>query len=178
MELQYTNRKGEIFTILYDACDHELISKYRWCISRGYAMATRYVNGVSRNVTMHRLILGLTDPKIHTDHVNHNGLDNRRINIRPCTRAQNMQNVSAYGKSKYLGVCYNKSGNNWYIKAQIKVNRINIHLGNFPTEELAAKAYDRAAKLYFKEFANLNFPDEWESFESRFSELKRELETI
>lgn len=43
-------------------------------------------------IYMHRLILGLTDPKIVVDHRNHDGLDNRRENIKPCTQAENLQN--------------------------------------------------------------------------------------
>lgn len=50
------------------------------------------VKGKQKYTLMHRLILGLTDPEVHVDHKNHNGLDNRRENIWACTRLENMQN--------------------------------------------------------------------------------------
>jgi hypothetical protein len=95
------------------------------------------------------------------DHINHNGLDNRKANLRPATPAENAR-YARYPKintsSKYRGVWYDrKRPHKW--RASIRVNRKRKHLGYFKNETDAAKAYDRAAKLYYKDFAVLNFKD-------------------
>jgi hypothetical protein len=164
MELKITNKRGETFTVLYDAEDHAFISSRTWCISVGYALTSvRASEGKRGKALMHRLLLGLSDPTIMVDHKNGNPLDNRRENLRICTRQENNWNVSAYGKSGYLGVCvfYDpRNGNGPYIKAEIRVNGKYKFLGHFPTVEIAARARDAAAKIHHGEFARLNFPNE------------------
>lgn len=139
---------------LIDDEDFDLVSQYHWYFDGKYAKTCWDKQGKTYYLRMHRLILGLTNPKIDTDHINHNKLDNRRSNLRICNRAENLRNRKAHGKSKYLGVFYN---HNKYITAQIRANGRTIHLGTFDTEEEAAMAYDNAARKYHKEFANLNF---------------------
>lgn len=139
-------------TVFYDECDHELISKHKWHISRGYAMSRK----VGYGVLMHRLILGAKDGE-HVDHINHNRADNRRENIRVCTRAENQKNRTPFGFSKYLGVFPVK--NSIKFSAHIRANGLKKYLGTFDTEKDAALAYDRAARFFHGEFANPNFPD-------------------
>lgn len=149
--------------ILFDSSDWAIIAPYKWRIEvLGYAVA--FIDGKIKK--MHRLILGLNDPKIFTDHINHNRIDNRRENIRSCSQADNARNVSAHGRSKYLGVSYqvisykclltDRIRTYEYIKAKIRVDNKLLHLGTFKTEQDAALAYNEAAKKYFGEFANLN----------------------
>jgi len=88
------------------------------------------------------------------DHINGNGLDNRKENLRVCTVAQNNQNGPPQGKIKFRGV--NQHGSNY--RAQIWTPKA-INIGTFPTIEEAALAYDKKAKEHFGEFATLNFPD-------------------
>lgn len=169
MELIITNRKGQTFKVLYDECDHDIVSKYKWYISTtGYVVHTLKVDGRNTRILMHRLILGVSDPAVKVDHINHNGIDNRRCNIRLCTHQENMMNRKKTDKpttSKYLGVRlkYNKTrkGNisGPFIYSEIKASGQKFHLGYFKTQEQAAKAYDIKAKELFGEFANLNFKE-------------------
>ncbi len=168
MELKITNKKGFTFTVLYDACDHNIIVRHKWFVLNGsYVATTRYIGGgKSKHILMHRLILDMIDSKLDVDHKNHNGLDNRRFNIRPCTRRENMRNKTATGRSKYLGVIimnWKKKGGKLGagIQARIVFNGKVIHLGTHETEEDAARAYDKMAFELFGDFANLNFPGAW-----------------
>lgn len=106
---------------------------------------------------MHSVILPPPPGKV-TDHINHNGLDNRKANLRIATQAQNARNCrqNKTGKSsKYRGVWFNKKSGNW--RATIVLNRKRRQIGYFKNEIDAAKAYDRAAKHLHGQFATLNF---------------------
>lgn len=168
MELVVTNRKGEKFTVLYDECDHELIKSHKWHIDTNGNVGTwiKY-DGKWKRKMLHRLIFDLTDPDIVVDHIHHNRLDNRRSELRVCKQYENQRNRRAKknGGSKFLGVYIarvkNKDGG---IKSErfvagIGINRKYKTIGTFKTEEDAARAYDREAKIYFGEFANLNFKE-------------------
>lgn len=89
------------------------------------------------------------------DHINGNGLDNRRENLRLATRSQNSINrgKQSNNKSGYKGVSWNKRDKRW--TAQITINKHIINLGGFDTPEQAYEAYKEAAKQYHGTFANL-----------------------
>lgn len=93
------------------------------------------------------------DPMCGVDHINGNGLDNRRVNLRLATSLQNQgnsrkrRNASSY----YKGVSWYKPLKKW--RAQIKVDKHVIHLGYFVSEEEAAIVYQEAAIAHFGEFA-------------------------
>jgi len=159
MELLIKSKKNGQFTCLYDECDHEKVSAHKWHVAKsGYVATNIRVNGKKTIMLMHRYLLGLSNGDgVLADHKNWNGLDNRRENLRVCTRTENNRNVKPYGKSGRLGVVYNKVGNNVYIKAQIMIGGKCLHLGNFKTEEEAARARDEASKKYHGDFASLNF---------------------
>ncbi|MHC4659626.1 MAG: AP2 domain-containing protein, partial [Planctomycetota bacterium] len=92
------------------------------------------------------------------DHINHNGLDNRKVNLRVATRAQNSRNIrKSQNKfsSNYKGVHFRRREGLWM--ARITVDGRTLYLGDFKEEVDAARAHDRAAMKYHREFAALNF---------------------
>jgi len=104
---------------------------------------------------MHRQLIQPPDGYV-IDHINGEGLDNRRANLRFATVAQNAWNSKKRNpRSGYKGVCFDKQKHLW--RAAIVCHRKRIHLGYFKNKIHAARAYDFAAKKYHKEFASLNF---------------------
>lgn len=145
---------------IVDNKDYKYLSQWKWYYSNGYA-----VREIGRNklqpkrviIRMHRLI-NKTPKGKETDHKNLNTLDNRRCNLRSCSRANNTYNRLKRNQkttSKYKGVSLFKQTNKW--RAYLNKKGKQIHLGFFKTEIAAAKAYDKAVKRYFKQFAKTNF---------------------
>jgi hypothetical protein len=147
---------------LIDDEDAPRVLQHKWTYTRvnqrrAYAQTKIRVGAKQRTLYMHRLILDAPAGEL-VDHINGNGLDNRRENLRLATVAQNTRNSrqrrgSAAG---YKGV--RRRGDKW--QARIAVNSKQIHLGVFSSKEEAAQAYDTAAREHFGEFAVLNFPAE------------------
>jgi len=145
---------------LIDEIDYPLISQYRWfCLDHGkrqYAQATYSVKNKTKHIYMHRMIMGFPEGK-EIDHINFNGLDNRRENLRICSKSQNHFNIrKSKSASKYKGVIAVPSTGKW--SARIKIDGKKTHLGTFLNEVDAAKAYDKAATELIGEYAILNFP--------------------
>lgn len=114
------------------------------------------VAGKTRKLTMHGFLTGYD----LTDHINGNGLDNRRVNLRPVTTRQNAQNErSRGGASQFKGVtrATRKEGGRWQARIRTADGR-RLHLGTYLTEVEAAVAYDNAARSLHGQFAALNFP--------------------
>jgi hypothetical protein len=110
------------------------------------------------HVYMHRLVIG-AGPGDKVDHVNRDGLDNRRINLRLATSSQNSANRIADRRrngtsSAYKGVSWDKSRQRW--TTYITVDGHHRHLGRYATELEAAAAYDAAAEEAWGDFARLN----------------------
>ena len=150
---------------LVDAADAPLVTGYSWCLTKvgRRRYATAYVRGSAKirpqYVTMHRLLLNAPN-RMDVDHIDGNGLNNTRANLRLASRAQNMANVArvSHGRSKHKGVTFVARLRLRPWRAQIMVNGKHLHLGQYATEVEAAKAYDAAARLHFGEFARTNFP--------------------
>ena len=114
--------------------------------------------GGGRRVKLARLIMG-AGPSEFVDHINGDPLDNRRINLRLCSRAENARNRRAQkdGTSHFKGVWFVKRRSTW--GAGISIDGQTRHIGYFANEADAAAAYDNAARRLYGEFAALNFPD-------------------
>ena len=147
---------------IVDVDDYPSLIRYKWCTAR--KPKTFYVSGKinGRSTFMHRFIMAPPKPMV-VDHINHNGLDNRRSNLRICTTAQNARNCRPYAgkKVKYKGVSFNKSRKKF--RVFIRYGEVSFNLGYFDDEVEAARAYDKKAKELFKEYAYLNFPEEKEA---------------
>jgi hypothetical protein len=148
--------KGQ-FAIV-DAADFDWLSRFKWHCVITNNIAYAYHCFCDKTVGMHRFIMK-PGQSLVVDHIDGNGLNNTRGNLRICTREQNVHNRKGGGKtSQYKGVCRKKHSKKWY--AGIKKNEQHIHIGYFEREIDAAKAYDEKARQLFGEFAYLNFPNE------------------
>jgi hypothetical protein len=149
---------------IVDADDYDRLAKYKWHVRNDgntfYAFRWSSTRGGKKKqrLWMHHEIIDIPEGMV-CDHINHNGLHNRKANVRPATSSQNSCNTRKRGKttSCYRGVSQDARLNKWI--ARIGANGRQIHLGVFDDEVDAAKAYDTAAKKYHGEFAVLNFPD-------------------
>lgn len=147
---------------IVDADDYDTLMRWNWYSWCGKAATYAIRNapltdGKRGTLHMHRVIMDAPD-NMRVDHINHNGLDNRRANLRLCTNAENSRNTtSAKGSlSKYLGVSWDSGSGKW--RAHIRIKGGRLALGRFFDEAEAARAYDAAARLHHGVFANPNFP--------------------
>ncbi len=145
------------YSVQVDDEDYDWLMKYKWSviIATNGLYAAGSVDG--KNISMHRFILGITDRKLVADHVDKNGLNNQRSNLRIATWFQNnsYRQSAKNSSSKYLGVSRISKSNKW--KAAIGYNNQNIYLGVYSTEIEAAKVYDKKSIELHGEFATLNF---------------------
>lgn len=163
-EIQLT--KGKVAIV--DDEDFALVSRWRWAYipsyknqGSGYAMRITRDAGSrkSRAVYMHRFIMN-SKPGQETDHVDRNGLNNTRANLRLCSHGENTRNRrDGRGHSRYKGV-YVATHNPKKWQAGITSKGKRYYLGTYDDEISAARAYDAAAKLHHGEYAGLNFPAE------------------
>ena len=157
----YNRYEEEVAKAIIDSEDLEKVLPYKWhlVVARtGDKYVITYSN--RREIGMSHIILDHPqDRNSLVDHINSNTLDNRKSNLRPCTHAQNIRNgIFPKGISKYKGVYWCKLHKKW--RARIGIDYRRIHLGLFPIEEDAAKAYNEAAIKHFGEFARLNIIEE------------------
>ena len=140
--------RGQVAII--DEEDFQRISQEHWCAIK---IKGRYyaIQGKRTNLYMHRIIMGATDDE-QIDHVNNNGLDNRKRNLRRCTNAQNNWNKGKHrdNTSGFKGVSYDPDRGKW--RARLMVNGKFVWLGRHHTAQAAYMAYTTKAKEVFGEF--------------------------
>jgi hypothetical protein len=149
---------------LVDDCDYPWLVQLRWCYSSdGYAVNYyRDELGNDHKRSMHRLVMAkileqFVPPELQVDHINHDRIDNQRDNLRLATRSQNQayKKLQANNTSGYKGVIWNQ--NRWEVR--IRYQGRKLYLGRYNDPIQAAWVYDAAARLLYREFAGLNFPD-------------------
>lgn len=143
---------------------YDYLMQWKWHVRTKHGIYAQRVENRNITISMHRVIMGVTDPKLHVDHIDHDSLNNQKSNLRICTPSQNQMNrkKNKNGSSPYRGVSihirktYDKP--KWI--AIITSHKKRHYLGIFDTAEEAAREYDKYSKILNGEFANFNFPNE------------------
>lgn len=170
----YNKHKELLCEIQVDDEDYEYLNNFKWHATYKkvsedevvyYARRSYIKDGKEVAIYMHREILNVADSNVFVDHIDCNPTNNQKLNLRLCTRSQNMINSKPVGKSKYKGVVYNKVTNGKgktyeYWEAFMKIKNGKSKRCNFPFnesgEKLAAIKYNEWATCYHGEFAHLN----------------------
>lgn len=148
--------KGQVAFV--DDEDFEILSSMKWHLCFGAARKQYAAHSIFlgkdnvKTALMHRVILN-APPERHVDHIDGNGLNNQKQNLRLCNRSENMcnQKVRKDSEAGIRGVRFHKRIKRW--QARIQVLGKSKHLGYFDTPELAAAAYKKAALILHGEFA-------------------------
>jgi hypothetical protein len=152
---------------LVDAADYERVAAKKWAtvLCHGTQPRAQHYWREGRRVRaigLGRFILDAPAGLV-VDHINGDPLDNRRVNLRLCTQADNAMNRRKHsgqktGRNPFKGVFPQKVGGKFF--ARVTCRGVDYRLGTFATAEEAARAYDAKARDLHGEFARLNFPHE------------------
>jgi heme oxygenase len=157
------------YKTLVDDEDYEFLNQWKWCVrvqpcGRACAVRAERIKGTTnskRNFQMHRVITNAQKGQI-VDHINGNALDNRKENLRFCSKQENSMNrktqSSSKFRSKYKGVSWDKARKKFI--ARVYFNNKAYVAGRFSTEEQAALAYNVLAKKLHGEYARFNVIEE------------------
>lgn len=144
---------------LIDDADFDLVSKFKWCAQNrpsGICYAVTRFPGSRKLIYLHRFVMG--EPSgMMVDHINHNGLDNQKENLRSCTCSQNQMNrtgAQMNSTSGARGVSLKKISSQW--QAQIRLNGRLKYLGLFSSIGAASAAYVAANAKYFGDFGGIS----------------------
>lgn len=145
---------------IVDDADYPALQVYSWCCKRcgttQYAARGTKNNSLQKTILMHRAILNAPNG-IEVDHINGDGLDNRRCNLRLVSSSQNHFNQRKRQRqtsSQYKGVYWHQRDKVWMVR--IQASGSDHYIGSFSSEREAALAYNNAAIKYHGEYANLN----------------------
>lgn len=178
--MKLTLGNGMVTTVSNE--DVDLLEAYGWYALKDGNHYYAYANVVEpkrTTVKLHRLVAARVLGDIvgrRIDHVNRDGLDNRRENLRVAGQGENLVNAGkrkGEHSSKYKGVYFHKPSGRWLVQIRLPNVQNKKHLGYFDTQEEAAVAFDRAAMERYGEFEVLNF--RWKPCTS-CGELKPEID--
>jgi hypothetical protein len=138
LTLTIKHKDGSIDTVLFDRADASFVLSHRWCCAKVGRTSYTWTKIGGKQISMHLLIMN--PPKgLEVDHVNGNGLDNRRKNLRSVSHVVNLQNrkISVMAKtSRYRGVCWRASKKHW--RAYVYFNGKYFEVGTYKDEKMAA----------------------------------------
>lgn len=145
------------YTIKVDDCDYSILIKYNWYgLKKGNKI---YADTIvkQKHIKMHRFLLNINNKKVHVDHIDGDGLNNTKINLRLCSNSQNQMNRGKQrnNTSGYKGVYFCKLNKRW--KSQITKEGKTYSCGYHDTKEEAARAYDTKARELFGDYCKTNF---------------------
>ncbi len=157
------------YVAIVDDEDYAALAGDRWFVIdqglRRYAWRWEYARdgrGTRRRLIMHRLIVQAPS-HLEVDHIDGDGLNNQRSNIRLCSKSQNQGNQRIRsGTSRYKGVHWSAGKLKWEAKIKVSVDgrKLTRYLGRYADEAEAGRAYDAAARERWGEFARCNFPEQ------------------
>jgi len=144
---------------LVDDDDYEYLNQFKWRLAdtnqwTKYAQTAIKINGKYKTFLMHRMIMNPLK-NLQVDHINHNGLDNTKNNLRICTRSENCRHfrrMIKFNDFGFKGIKFKDNG--W--EAEIRINGKQKYLGRSKNPIEAAKIYNIAALKYFGDYAVLN----------------------
>lgn len=147
VELIITNSKGSIFTILIDKDSYELVKDRTWCVKTDDG----YVYNSHSSTYLHRLVLDV-EKEFDVDHINQNKLDNRKCNLRKCTKAENNRNVKKgiTNTSGYKNIYWRENRNCYVVR--VKLNG-KMHCKHCHTIEEAIEYRNKLLKELHGEFS-------------------------
>jgi len=143
--------------VLVDDDLYPYLSSFDWFVYDGYVIRRATVNGKAKLIRMQREVVGCEDPSLEVDHINGNRLDNRRCNLRVCTKSQNLANRTKKdpkATSKYKGVRYLKT--HGYYQVRVTKDKVTYTIGHYTNELAAANMYNHAARTIHGEFYRPN----------------------
>lgn len=150
MKIPLRSKKFPNLFVIIDDADYERVNQFKWYVlDNNRNGKTFYALRHNKPRLLHRFLLNLTDATQHVDHINGNGLDCRRENLRIATRTENARNRRfTKNKTGYMGVY--KVVDRY--QASVRINGKNKSLGYFKTPEEASEAREAFARLEFGEF--------------------------
>lgn len=155
---------GNDYAAIVDEEDYEQISKHVWThVAWRTCEYAKRKDNFGKTISMHQSILN-TDQEV--DHIDGDGLNNVRANLRIVTHAENIQNqrVQTRSTSGYRGVTHFPDAGRWKRnkpwRARIKIDGRDITIGYFATKEEAASAWNVKALQAWGEHARLNVVSE------------------
>lgn len=144
---------------LIDDDDFERVNQFKWSFGVSKRDKTIYVKrrdwSKKEYIKLHRFILNAPKNK-QVDHIDGNGLNNQKSNLRLCSQSENKRNSKIYSNntSGYKGVTFSRSNSKWI--ARVMVNKKYVNFGSYKTKEEAAIAYNNAAIKHYGNFARIN----------------------